>query len=357
MGSALRVVDHWTGPGNCDPVISPVPLQENGHHKSDEKAAFEHWYFDARLDDGRTVVGFLQSSELMTKKPGVEIHIYEPDGRRHELRKYYPAAQVRVSTERCDVKVAHNWARVIEPKNGGLLSHEVFLQEDGLELALRFESELPMWRPGEGFTDYGEDSFFGWVVAAPRAKVSGTVTVRGDKRQVSGVGYHDHNWGVGTMPKIVDHWYWGRVYADTLSCIYATIFTTERYGRAVSKPFMLARGSEIVLSTGEVEIIEGKRIYNKLADQSYPESLTLRAGGVAELHLEVKEVIHAHDLLDDVPVVRNPFVKVLAKPLINQFVGKPGYFRFRSDFTLRARIQGEDVSATGSTLHEAVALR
>jgi hypothetical protein len=354
---AMRVVDHWTGPGACDPVIRPVPLAENGHHASTHKAAFEHWYFDARLEDGRTVVGFLQSSELMTKKPGVEIHIYEPDGRRHELRKSYPAAVVHTANDRCDVRVAHNWARVSEPVPGGLLTHEVFLNEDGLELALRFESELPMWRPGEGFTEYGTDSFFGWVVAAPRAKVSGSVTVHGDKRQVRGVGYHDHNWGVGTMPKIVDHWYWGRVYAEELSCIYATIFTTERYGRAVSKPFMLARGNEIVLSTGEVEIIEGAKVYDARADQYYPSSLTLLAGKVAELELNVREVMHAHDLLDDVPVVRNPMVKLLAKPLINQLIGRPGYFRFRSDFRLSAVIGGQRVTATGSTLHEAVCLR
>ena len=356
--TALRVTDHWLGPGQRDGTILDVPLRENGRHANANRAAFEHWYFDARLDDGRVVVGFLQTAELMTKRPGVELHVYNPDGTRLEKKRPYPLAAVVVSEERCDVRVGHNFARVLAPQKNGLLSHELYLREGDLELNLRFDSEVPMWRPGLGYTSYGERDFFAWVVAAPRARVTGSVTAKGERREVSGIGYHDHNWGIGTMPKIVDHWYWGRVYAEDATCIYATIFTTDRYARMVSKPFMLAFGSEVVLSTGEVEIIEGKRVYDRVADQHYPSSLTLRAdGGVAELVLTVREVLHAHDLLDEVPVVRNPVIKTFAKPLINRLLGRPGYFRFRSDFVLTANVGGHQLKRTGTTLHEAVALR
>lgn len=357
--ATLQVVDRWSGPGDRDDVIRPVPMRANGAHPTEEKGHFEHWYFDARLDDGHVIVGFLQTSELMTKKAGVELHVYEPDGTRHEVRKFYPHAAARASAERCDVQVAHNWGRVVEDfADGALPTHQIHIAEDGMEFDLTFESVVPMWQPGEGLTSYGEDSFFAWVVAAPRARVTGTIVVNGRSHEVSGVGYHDHNWGKGTMPRIVDHWYWGRVYADDLTVVYATIFTTGRYGNVVSTPFMLAQGSEIVLSSGEVEIEEGPPVYNEVADQSYPSSLTLCVGGgAAELRLDVREIIHAHDLLNDVPVVGRPYVKPVAKPIINRLLGNPGYFRFRSDFTLAAEIDGARVERTGSTLHEAVALR
>jgi len=58
-----------------------------------------------------------------------------------------------------------------------------------------------------------------------------------------------------------------------------------------------------------------------------------------------------------VPVVGRRFVKPVAKPVINRLLGNPGYFRFRSDFTLTAEVDGERLVRTGSTLHEAVALR
>lgn len=354
----LEVIDRWTGPGNRDAVIKPVPMRENGAHPAG-RGQFEHWYFDARLDDGHVIVGFLQTAELMTKKAGVELHVYEPDGTRHEVRKFYPRSAASAATERCDVKVGHNWGRVVEDfADGELPTHRIFIAEDGMEFDLTFESLVPMWQPGEGLTTYGEKSFFAWVVAAPKAKVTGTIVVNGTRHEVTGTGYHDHNWGRGTMPRIVDHWYWGRVYADDLTVVYATIFTTPKYGRAVSTPFMLARDGEIVLSTGEIEIEEGPAVYDEVADQSYPSSLTLRtADASAELRLNVREIIHAHDLLNDVPVVGRPFVKPLAKPVINRLLGNPGYFRFRSDFTLTAEVDGQRLERKGSTLHEAVALR
>lgn len=55
----LEVIDRWTGPGNRDEVIRPVPMRENGAHPTSDKGHFEHWYFDARLDDGHVIVGFL----------------------------------------------------------------------------------------------------------------------------------------------------------------------------------------------------------------------------------------------------------------------------------------------------------
>jgi hypothetical protein len=355
----LEVIDRWSGPGNRDAVITPVPMRENGAHPSTDKGHFEHWYFDARLDDGHVIVGFLQTAELMTKKAGVELHVYEPDGTRHEVRRFYPHSEASASSERCDVRVAHNWGKVVDDfAPGELPTHRIFLSEDGMEFDLTFESLVPMWRPGEGRTNYGPDAFFAWVVAAPKARVSGTIVVNGTRHVVSGIGYADHNWGRGTMPRIVDHWYWGRVYADDLTVVYATIFTTKRYGNVVSTPFMLACDDEIVLSTGEIEVEEGPAVYNEVADQSYPSSLTLHAdGGRAELRLDVREIIHAHDLLDDVPVVGRRFVKPVAKPVINRVLGNPGYFRFRSDFTLTAEVDGELLVRTGSTLHEAVALR
>ena len=54
--------------------------------------------------------------------------------------------------------------------------------------------------------------------------------------------------------------------------------------------------------------------------------------------------MHAHDLLDDVPVVRSRLVK----PLVNKLVGHPGYFRFESDFDLTVIVDGEKFERTGT---------
>src|SRR5205085_10551544 len=131
-------------------------------------------------------------------------------------------------------------------------------------------------------------------------------------------------------------------------------FFQRAYGGTCSAPLMLAHEDKVVLSTGEVAIEEGPPVFDAVANHTYPSYLRLTTpGGAAELRLTVREIIHAHDLLDDVPVARSRAVK----PIIRKVIGSPGYFRFRSDFELTAEIDGERFERTGSTLHEMVALK
>ncbi len=346
----MDIVETWTGPGRRDAVVAPVGPEGNAAHLDDHKLAFEHWYFDARLSDGHIVVGFIQTRELIQRKPGVELHVYRPDGTRLEVVKHYADADASASREQCDVRVGHNWARA-ELHEGRLPVHRLFLDEDGITFDLTFDSEVPTWMPGGGRTTYGDRDYFAWCVGAPRARVSGTVTIHGETIQAEGIGYHDHNWGVGDMKRIIDHWYWGRLYTDDLTVIYANVHTTPRYGSHASMPLMVARGSEIVVSTGEVTSLEGPRVFDEVANRDYPATLSLQADEV-DLTFEVRRIVHANDFLEMVPVIRSRFVK----PLVNRLLGRPGYFRFESDFDLTVRLEDEVLKETGRTMHEMVAL-
>ena len=118
----MEIVEAWHGPGRRDGEITPVGPEGNAAHLDDHKLAFEHWYFDARLDDGHIVVGFIQTKELIQRKPGIELHVYRPDGTRLEVVKHYSDDEATASRERCDVTVGHNWARAEFP-SGSLPVH------------------------------------------------------------------------------------------------------------------------------------------------------------------------------------------------------------------------------------------
>ena len=85
----LQIIEAWNGPGRRDGEITAVEAADNGAHPSTDKHAFEHWYFDAHLDDGRIVVAMIQTRELVHRKPGVEIHVYSADGKRREASRSY----------------------------------------------------------------------------------------------------------------------------------------------------------------------------------------------------------------------------------------------------------------------------
>ena len=342
QGPSLNIVEAWNGPGRRDGHLTDVVPADNAAHLDSDKQAFEHWYFDAHLDDGRIVVVMLQSRELVRRRPGVEIHLYSPDGQRRESNRHHSDAELSVSTEKVDVAIAHHSAVLVDEVDG-LPVYRVKAEQDGIGVDLTFHAEVPPWMPGRGRTSYTDREYFAWCVGAPRARVEGTVSVDGRA---------DHNWGVGDMKRIISKWYWGRLYTDEISLVYAMVQTTGRYGSHWSQPIMVARGREVVLSEGEVDITEGPAVFDAVADRSYPSFLRLEVPGKIDLTLTVREIVHAHDLLSDVPVVGRPPLNKLVK----KAVGHPGYFRFRSDFDLTVTIDGRQETHTGQTLHEMVAL-
>jgi hypothetical protein len=349
FGGPEEVSEAWTGPGQQDEQILPIKPEEDGVHPMDDENYVEHWYFDARLDNGYLVVGFLWASEMMSHEPAMELHIYKPSGEKVEVTKSYSKADLQASEEKCDVRVGKNHAYAVYPEDGGLPVYHLFLSEGELEADLTFHSEIQGWKPGGGRTDYGDQGFFAWVVAVPRARVEGTIKIGEKTIPAKGIGYHDHNWETADLKKVITHWYWGRVYAEDFTLLYAYVKTNRRFGEVASKPLMLAYKDRIVYSTGEMVLDDGQWTFNQTANRKYPGFLEIDVPNRLSLRLEVKDVIDAHDFLEDM----NPVLKWA----INTFIGHPGWFRFRSDFTLKAEIDGVPYERKGQTLHEMVALR
>ena len=344
-----KVVQTWTGPGNRDGVIHEIEPVENARHTVKGNIYLEWWYFDAILETGHVVVGFLQASELLSRKPGVELHVYKPSGEKLSVIKRYETSDITISDEVCDVWVGKNHAEVRYPDDGGLPVYELFISEDNLEARLTFTVEVPGWRPGEGKTIYGRSGYFAWIVPIPRARVEGTIKIDDETIKARGVGYHDHNWGTADMKKILTHWYWGRIYADDFTFIYAYVRTNRRFGNVCSKPLMIAYGDKVIMSTGEWELVEGDPVFNEVANRHYPKWIKIEKEGEFSLRLDVREIIDAHDFLENFP---RPL-----KWFINKTFGRPGYLRFRSQFSLKVHHNGTLHQRGGKTLHEMVALK
>ena len=346
------IVEAWNGPGSKDDEITTVQPSDHGLH-SDDRRAFEHWYVDARLDSGHTVVGFLtrrRPEERPGCDPSVELIIYFPDGTKRQVNASYPKDRASFSPDDVDVRIGDN--RAWADRRGTLPVQHFRLAEEDVVLDLQLHNELPSWMPGRGETHYNDREHFGWVVAAPRARVTGTVRVGDLVLDASGIGYADHNWGAGDMKRIIERWHWGRLYVDDYSLLFANVMTQKRLGHHRSQPLMLAREDDIVLSTGEVTLSEGPMVFHPGANREHPTWLRLEVPGRVDLRLTVDRIIDAQDLLEEVPVARSRFVK----PLVHRLVGRPGYFRFDSHFELTVHEDGREVRRTGRTLHEMVAL-
>jgi hypothetical protein len=348
-----NVVDAWGGPGDKDSVITPIKPEENALYAPKSRFYGEWWYFDARLDDGHVVVGFLQASELMSRKPGIELHIYRPSGEKLSVVRKFSLTSLRASKEKCDVWVGKNHCQGDFPDGSDLPVHHMYINEGGMEADLKFESVLPGWKPGQGRTDYGDRGYFFWVVPVPRARVTGTVRIGDEVIEAKGTGYHDHNVITADARRIISHWYWGRLYTDDFTLLYAYVKTNKHFGGVASKPLMLAYKDKVILSSGEMVVTDSDFAYNDVAHREYPRALEIVVPGSLSLGFDVKDIIDAHDLLDDMPkALMNP----VTRALVHRFVGRPGWFRFSSDFKLTVLHEGKTFKDEGTTLHEMVAL-
>jgi hypothetical protein len=240
--------------------LSPTAIEpwEDGARTDGRRGTYEWWYFDFSLDDGSTLVVVFLTKDFTRPgaplAPVVTFSFDAPDGTHVTRAVTAKAPDFSAAKDRCDVRID---ACTV---TGDLRDYTVHYEDGEVSADLRLRGTVPSWRPGTGHAFFDERRFFAWLPSVPRGTVEGSVTIGGATRRVTGVGYHDHNWGNAALPGLVDNWYWGRARIGDFTVIASFITATDRYGGAALPVFMLAHGGTIVaddatkvrFSSGEV---------------------------------------------------------------------------------------------------------
>ncbi len=345
------VKEGWTGPGRRDGTILPLELEDDALHIDvGTKNQFEWWYFDAHLEGGYTLVAFFYAAipnpGLDQGKIAVELTLLRPDGRKTQKVVKYKKPDFYASREKPDVKIGENYMKV-EFHDDGLPVYEIFLEDEDLMFHLTYKAQVKGWKPGTGYSHFGDMGHFAWVVPFPRASVEGTVRDGDNTMSVKGVGYHDHNWLNFSFQSIIKYWMWGRIYSENFTVSYAYIQCNEKVDDHTVKVLMLAKGSEPILSSGEYNFTKDDFEFSPAAKHSFPHKISIKVPGEMEAVLEVEKVLEAEDMLDNF----NPVLAFLAKNVLRM---KPGYFRLLSNFELEVTHDGQTTKENGETLHEIV---
>ena len=349
-----NVKEGWTGPGRRDSVISELTLDDDALHiEVGKKNQFEWWYFDAHLEGGYTLVAFFHAAYpnpgLDQGKIGVELTLLRPDGRKTQKFIKYDKSDFYASRDRPDVKIGENFMKV-EYHEGNLPIYEIFLECDELSFHLTYETEVKGWKPGTGYSHFADMGHFAWVIPFAKAKVTGSIRDGDTILQASGVGYHDHNWLNFSFQSIIEYWMWGRVYSENFTVSYAYIKCNDKVDEHVVKVLMVAKGQDIILSSGEFDFLQRDFDYNENAGHSYPRQIQIRNDDEIDLILTVDKLYEAENMLDNFGVV----LRFLAKNILRL---KPGYFRLHSDFKLKIQYDNVIYQEEGTTLHEIVTFK
>lgn len=233
---------------------------EDGARTDGRRGTYEWWYFDAHLDNGAKLVVIFMTKDLSAPKkplsPQIRLNLDLPDGRSYAIVKDFPAASFSASTAGADVVIDGNTFA------GDLSRYEIHADVDGIRVDVTLDAQVRPWRPQTGYLVFGaeRDLEFSWLPSVPQGSVRGSYEVDGARTEITGIGYHDHNWGNVGMMSVIHDWYWARGQAGPYSVIASYITAHEKYGYEPIPIFMLAKEGQIVADDASLVSFEATDI-------------------------------------------------------------------------------------------------
>ncbi len=198
-------------------------------HESKNNFNIEWWYFEAFFNNKySTVISFTNSFKNLIGFPTIEI--YKDGAFEGRAIKRYLHHDFQISKNLPSIKLLDN--KIIEfdqerYNTRGEWVYNISLKLDDHEINLEFIGITQGWK----IEWVGES----WIVALPRASVTGELVVHGKKIPVSGNGYHDHNWFSNlSMVFNVWGWYWGKIISETLNVTWANMVKKNSRGELMA---------------------------------------------------------------------------------------------------------------------------
>ncbi|HUO13134.1 MAG TPA: hypothetical protein VMU37_10310 [Caulobacteraceae bacterium] len=318
-----------------------IAVREDGRRTQQSPENFEWWYFDGLLDDGTVVVVWFGDNWMYgSHRRAVDIELTAPGKPTRKIMRTFDAPG-SFATDHADIKIGpHEF-------QGDLDTYSIHVdpaETGGLGCDLTLRRRVASYRPATGYIEAGKQ-YFAWLVAVPEGAVTGTLTVDGATRQVTGSGYHDHNWGDVSPAKLFDNWWWGRGQSGGHTIIASEIHGKAAVGGASIPLFFVGDGARIEVDAygSEVTPTEGEPVRHPDPRHERPIgsgiSFTTADGTRAEFKIS-DHVLTSANLLADAPAALRLAASAMGL--------KPWYTRFESPITLS--LPGEATTTGQGTL-------
>ena len=308
-------------------IGNEIGVREDGRRTPQSSEYFEWWYFDGLFDDGTVFVVWFGDNWLYgSHKRAVSIDL-TPPGKptRHIVRTFDdPGA---FSSDHADVQLGpHSFKGDLET----YAIHVDATDTGGVGCDLTLRRTVASYRPGTGYIEAG-DRFFAWLVAVPEGAVAGTLTADGVTRQVTGSGYHEHNWGNVSPANLFENWWWGRGKTG-YTIVAADIHGKAAVGGTRIPLFFVGDDHQVRVNAygPDVSAVEGGPV--RYPDPKHERPIAARVsyatadGSRADFKISDR-VLKSVNQLSDQSIFIRAAAAIMAK--------KPWYTRFESPMTLK----------------------
>lgn len=242
---------------------------------------------------------------------------------------------------------------------GDLNKYRVIVEPiEGVGVELSYEALVEPYRPGgtAQIALTGDGEFHYGIQPVARCRVSGTVTVDGKTIDVTGQGYHDHQWSDVDLLESWHHWLWGRLYTEHYTVLVDDLTTSERFGFTRIPLFGLfdASGALVFDNRGDAETrVETYRDVESGKDYPKRSTYVFRDGQrVIELDFEWTDVLSSRSTYiasaDDVA----PELGGGQRERFDAMGIRPSYARYRADGSLTITDHDQTVTEHGEMIYE-----
>ena len=304
-----------------------IAVREDGRRTPQSSEYFEWWYFDGLLDDGTVVVVWFGDNWFYgSHKRAVSIELTPPGKPTRRIMRTFDVPGA-FSRDQADIEIGpHSF-------KGDLKTYAIHVdatETGGVGCDLTLRRRVASYRPATGYIEAG-DKYFAWLVAVPEGAVTGTLTVDGATRQVTGSGYHDHNWGNVSPADLFDNWWWGRGRSGDHTIIASVIHGKAAVGGTSIPLFFVGdeQQAEVNAYGSDVATVEGAPVRHPDPNHERPigssVSFAIADGSKAEFKVSDR-LLTSNSLLSNQSFVIKMAAAILSK--------KPWYTRFESPITL-----------------------
>lgn len=305
-----------------------IEVREDGRRTPKTPDYFEWWYFDGLLDDGTVVVVWFGDNWFYgTHKRAVNIEVTPPGKPTRRIMRTFDDPGTYAS-DRADVQIGpHSFKGDLQT----YVIHVDAAETGGVGCDLTLRRRVASYRPATGYMEAG-DKFFAWLVAVPEGAVTGTLTEDGVTRQVTGSGYHDHNWGNISPANLFDNWWWGRGKSGDHTIIVSDIHGKAAVGGTRIPLFFVGDDHQVEVNAygSDVSAVEDGPVRHPDPKHERPissgVSFATADGSRAEFKISAR-MLTSDNLLSDKSLVIKAAAAIMSK--------KPWYTRFASPITLQ----------------------
>ena len=194
---------------NDEPTLKDNAYQFNGEYP------WLEWWFFTMHDESNDVQLLFSYSLLLNETAGLTtmMVIAYDKNKKYDIRDYYDQSEFNASYEKPDVSIGEECKIAALNENTFIIKGKT--QNGKIVWNLTYTRII---KP------YEHSGNFGWLCYIPSANVSGEAIINGMVYNVTGIGYHDHNWMIPS-DKIPSQWRWGETYDsnNNISIIFSIV--------------------------------------------------------------------------------------------------------------------------------------